>query len=197
MINPGSAYGGTAVCVFAAVVIIVPSMKRIFGVNAVTCWRFALWRCAVATDPAQQQNVCPLFALDPSSISIFMARYIQSIQMSFDCVSGNSTSGWRNEIKGAAGVMDRLVSWFGGNTEKRGDSASGCHNPFSSSDCASPSLSPSFSPNLILCVSLHISPLNSHLSVLGTGTVGHVLGRREPSLGEQWAKAIHGRFITV
>lgn len=64
--------------------------------------------CAGAAEPAQR---LPTVCTWSPSITIFHDRYIQ---MSFDCMDRNSASSWGNEIKGAAVVMDRLVSWFGG-----------------------------------------------------------------------------------
>lgn len=110
----------------------------------------------------------------PLSITIFDDRCIQTALKSFHCVSGNRTSSWENEIKRGAVVIDSCVSWFGAGGfgvcglggwlhRERGDSASGCHNPFSFfSLCISLCLPP-FSLNPPLYMSLLIS----HLSELG------------------------------
>lgn len=121
----------------------------------------------------------------PPSVTIFDDRYFQ---MSFDCMDGNSTSSYGNEIKGEAVVMDRLISWFGGNTEKWETAPLAVITPFSSlSLCLSLFLF--LCLHLILNVSLDISLLNSHLSVRRLrhrgGAHRHVLSKREPPLGNQ------------
>lgn len=177
------------------------NIKTLFGV--VTPVYGSSFYCGDATDDAQQKR-SSTFCTCPLSITIFDDRYIHRIQMPSGCVSESSTSSWANEIKREAVVMDRLVSWFGGNTEKRETAPLAVITPSSPLTVPLPlsfSLSHPLSLSISFSRSLRISLLNSHPSMLGHrhrgGARCHVLGRREPSLGEQQAKAIHGRFSTV
>ena len=123
----------------------IHNMKVVVG--AVVCWRFSRWRCA--GDPA------------PSlSITILDDRYTRSIQMSFDCVSGNSTSNRSNGIKGSQSSWIGLFHGFGGG------GGGGTARKWETAPLAvitPPSLPPSL-PLILYTWSLRISLLKSHLA---------------------------------
>lgn len=183
VINQLSAYGRTATWVLFLLGLLFTSWEKYLvleGCDVMTvemcggCWSCTTkWLSTVCIPPP------------PPSVTIFDDRYFQ---MSFDCMDGNSTSSYGNEIKGEAVVMDRLISWFGGNTEKWETAPLAVITPFSSlSLCLSLFLF--LCLHLILNVSLDISLLNSHLSVRRLrhrgGAHRHVLSKREPPLGNQ------------
>lgn len=140
-----------------AVMIVIRIMKKIFGVIMQRC--DDSFYCGDVQWPLILHSNKTVIHCFPYHIQWQVYIDIQSIQIAFSCMSSNGTSSWGNEMKQVAVVMDRLVSWFGGYHRERGDRASGCHNPFSSSLSLSVSPLPSLSPSHSQCVSAFLPPL--------------------------------------